>query len=104
MSHKVTVEEHPLPAVVLHWVHLISFLILAFTGLAIHYKPSGWPMGSIVNLHYLNMFVFVCTHDHPHLLGVHGRRFGEHRLHRADPRLQALRDQPQDAVARSGPT
>ncbi len=61
MSHRVTVQEHPWPTVILHWAHLISFLILAFTGLAIHYKPSGWPMGTIINLHYLNMFVFVCT-------------------------------------------
>ena len=35
MSHKVTRLEHPLwPAVVLHWVHLLSFFALLGTGLA----------------------------------------------------------------------
>ncbi len=60
-QHGFTLEEHPLPAVVLHWVHLVSFLLLAFTGIVIHYAPAAWPMSTIRTIHYVNMFVFVCT-------------------------------------------
>ena len=49
-----TVEEHPWVARLLHWVHLLSFLILAFTGLAIHFKPLGWPLHTIITAHDLS--------------------------------------------------
>jgi Ni/Fe-hydrogenase 1 B-type cytochrome subunit len=63
MSHQEqhTVEEHPLTAVVLHWLHLVSFIALAFTGLAIHYDPLGWHMAYVIETHYVMMFVFICT-------------------------------------------
>jgi multiple sugar transport system permease protein/sn-glycerol 3-phosphate transport system permease protein len=31
MSHKFTRLEHPLPAVLLHWAHLLSFFVLIAT-------------------------------------------------------------------------
>jgi len=56
-----TVYEHPIPAVIMHWFHLVTFLVLAFTGLVIHFQPIGWPMSTIINLHFLCMFIFVAT-------------------------------------------
>ena len=32
MAHGAYHENHPLPAVIMHWVHLISMVVLAFTG------------------------------------------------------------------------
>ena len=61
MSEVFTTEEHPLPAVLLHWAHLISFISLAFTGLAIYYSPAGWNMAIIRNVHFTMMFVFFYT-------------------------------------------
>ena len=61
MSEVFTTEEHPLPAVLLHWAHLISFISLAFTGLAIYYSPAGWNMAIIRNVHFVMMFVFFYT-------------------------------------------
>ncbi len=61
MAEAFTVEEHPLTAVVLHWVHLVSFLSLAVTGLLIWAAPVGWNIAAARNFHFVMMFVFVLT-------------------------------------------
>jgi Ni/Fe-hydrogenase 1 B-type cytochrome subunit len=80
-----TVYEHPLPAVIMHWFHLVTFLILAFTGLVIHFQPLGWPMSTVINLHFLAMFVFVATavtRIYWAFLGRGSARLGEERIER----------------------
>jgi Ni/Fe-hydrogenase 1 B-type cytochrome subunit len=59
MSHYETLEEHPLPAVVMHWVHLLSFFALIITGLLIHQPVNGIDMGVVRNIHFIVMFVFM---------------------------------------------
>lgn len=62
MSDKgFTVQEHPLPAVLTHWAHLISFISLAVTGLLIYAAPYGWNMDAIRTVHFVMMFVFFFT-------------------------------------------
>jgi Ni/Fe-hydrogenase 1 B-type cytochrome subunit len=62
MSHKVTRLEHPWPAVVLHWVHLLSFFALLGTGLAIH-AHTNWfgNIGFERQTHFVAMFAFILT-------------------------------------------
>jgi Ni/Fe-hydrogenase 1 B-type cytochrome subunit len=62
MSHKLTRLEHPLPAVILHWAHLLSFFVLIGTGLQIH-AHTNWfgPLGTIRQIHFVVMYVFVLT-------------------------------------------
>lgn len=60
MAH-VTVEEHPWPAVIMHWVHLVSFLTLVVTGIIISQPPLGVPMHTVRNIHFIVMFIFIAT-------------------------------------------
>ncbi|NTU71431.1 MAG: hypothetical protein HGB10_06395 [Coriobacteriia bacterium] len=62
MSHKFTRLEHPLPAVLLHWAHLLSFFVLIATGLQIH-AHTNWigALGTIRQVHFVAMYVFVLT-------------------------------------------
>lgn len=54
-------EEHPLPAILLHWAHLISFFVLTTTGILIH-RPSGAiEMELVRTAHFVAMFVFLAT-------------------------------------------
>jgi len=62
MAHKLTRAQHPLPAVLMHWVHLLSFLTLIATGLQIH-AHTGW-FGTIQlvrQVHFIAMYIFVLT-------------------------------------------
>jgi len=61
MAEVFTTEEHPLPAVLLHWAHLVSFLTLAVTGLVIYYAPGLWSIEVFRNFHFVMMFVFIYT-------------------------------------------
>ena len=61
MAEVFTTEEHPLPAVVLHWCHLVSFITLAVTGLVIYYAPNMWNIEVFRNFHFVMMFVFFYT-------------------------------------------
>ena len=62
MSEKASRQEHPLPAVLMHWVHLLSFFILIATGQMIH---SPWPqvatMQTVQTIHFISMYVFILT-------------------------------------------
>ena len=42
MSHKLTRLEHPIPAVLMHWAHLLSFFVL----LRRAYRSMPTPTGS----------------------------------------------------------
>jgi len=62
MSHKLTRLEHPWPAVTMHWVHLLSFLILIGTGLAIHAHSGVFgPLEVDRQVHFIVMSVFILT-------------------------------------------
>ena len=62
MSHQFTRLEHPWPAVLMHWAHLLSFFVLIATGLQIH-AHTDWfgVLGSIRQVHFIAMYVFILT-------------------------------------------
>lgn len=62
MSHKLTRLEHPWPAVIMHWAHLLAFFALIATGLQIH-AHTNWfgALGAIRQVHFIGMYVFVLT-------------------------------------------
>lgn len=61
MAHYTTIEEHPWPARLMHWIHLISIAVLTYTGFYIH-KPFGpGSMDLMRNMHFIFMFILVLT-------------------------------------------
>jgi Ni/Fe-hydrogenase 1 B-type cytochrome subunit len=56
-----TREEHPLPAVLMHWAHLISFFVLVATGILIHRPSAAVAMDAVRTAHFIAMFVFMAT-------------------------------------------
>ena len=62
MSHKLTRLEHPWPAVLMHWAHLLSFFVLIATGLQIH-AHTNWfgSLGAVRQVHFIVMYIFVLT-------------------------------------------
>jgi Ni/Fe-hydrogenase 1 B-type cytochrome subunit len=56
-----TRQEHPLPAIIMHGIHLLSLLILIFTGFYIHNPFFSGGMGYMRSLHQFFMWVFVFT-------------------------------------------
>jgi Ni/Fe-hydrogenase b-type cytochrome subunit len=62
MSHKLTRLEHPWPAVLMHWAHLLSFFVLIATGLAIHaHSDVLGSMQLVRQVHFIVMYVFILT-------------------------------------------
>jgi Ni/Fe-hydrogenase b-type cytochrome subunit len=62
MAHKLTRMEHPWPAVIMHWLHLLAFFVLIATGLAIHAHSNALgTIGFVRQLHFVVMYVFVLT-------------------------------------------
>lgn len=62
MAHGVTRLEHPWPAVIMHWLHLLSFFVLIVTGLVIHAHTAALgTTGFNRQVHFIAMFVFVLT-------------------------------------------
>ena len=59
MAHTPTREEHPLPALTMHWLHLVSILVLVFTGFYIHWPFFAGAMGIMRNTHFVFMFILV---------------------------------------------
>lgn len=57
MAHATTREEHPWPAITMHWAHLLSIGVLTFTGFYIHMPFFAGGMGLMRNLHFVFMFV-----------------------------------------------
>ncbi|MCL6093457.1 MAG: cytochrome b/b6 domain-containing protein [Actinomycetota bacterium] len=56
-----TRQEHPLPAVIMHAVHLVSLLVLIATGLYIWEPYYGGAMSVNRMLHFTFMWVFILT-------------------------------------------
>lgn len=62
MAEKISKEEHPIAAIVMHWVHLLSFFALILTGLYIHSPiPSVHGMFLIQQIHFISMYVFILS-------------------------------------------
>lgn len=60
MAHNVaTREEHPLPAVLMHWAYLVSMVVLIFTGFYIHSPFFAGAMGTMRTLHFIFMFALI---------------------------------------------
>jgi Ni/Fe-hydrogenase 1 B-type cytochrome subunit len=60
MEHALaTRREHPLPAVLMHWAHLLSIAVLTFTGLYIHWPFFAGAMGIMRSFHFVFMFVLI---------------------------------------------
>lgn len=51
--------EHPLPARIMHYVHLLSMVVLIFTGFFIHFPFLAAPMGIMRLVHFIAMYVLV---------------------------------------------
>jgi Ni/Fe-hydrogenase 1 B-type cytochrome subunit len=62
MIERATRSEHPWPAVVMHWLHIVTFFVLVITGFMIHAHVSGAiPFGTVRQIHFVTMYVFVLT-------------------------------------------
>ncbi|MHB0866344.1 MAG: cytochrome b/b6 domain-containing protein [Thermoleophilia bacterium] len=63
MAHKIppTREEYPLPAIIMHAIHLISLLLLILTGFYIYSPFFGGFMGYARIIHQIAMWTFVLT-------------------------------------------
>ncbi len=63
MAHRIppTREEHPLPAVIMHAVHLVSLILLIFTGFYIRSPFFDGFMGYAITIHQITMWTFVLT-------------------------------------------
>ena len=61
MAGFTTREEHPLPAVAMHWVHMLSMLALIFSGFYIHAPFFAGAMSLMRETHFVAMFVLVAT-------------------------------------------
>lgn len=60
MAHPLaTRQEHPLPAILMHWSHLLSIFVLTFTGLYIHYPFFAGAMAIMRNTHFVFMFILI---------------------------------------------
>ncbi|AGA69320.1 Ni/Fe-hydrogenase, b-type cytochrome subunit [Desulfitobacterium dichloroeliminans LMG P-21439] len=53
--------EHPLSHRITHWINLINFIALIFTGLLIHSPYEGMPMNAIRNIHFFFMYSLIFT-------------------------------------------
>ncbi len=56
-----TREEHPLPASLMHWTHLLSIAVLTFTGFYIHWPFFEGAMGVMRNLHFVFAFILIAV-------------------------------------------
>lgn len=61
MAHVTTREEHPWPAIVMHWFHLVSIIVLTYTGFYIHRPFGPGSMDLMRTLHFIFMFILVLT-------------------------------------------
>lgn len=59
MSTHVTREEHPIPAIVMHWLHLLSIIALTYTGFYIHRPFGPGTMETMRTIHFIAMFLVI---------------------------------------------
>ncbi len=58
---RATREEHPLPAVMMHWVHVVAIAALIFSGFYVHYPFFADAMRTMRTVHILAAFVLIAT-------------------------------------------
>jgi Ni/Fe-hydrogenase 1 B-type cytochrome subunit len=58
-TQRTTKEEHPWPAIVMHWAHLVSMAVLIYTGFYIHRPFGPGSMDTMRTLHFIFMFVLI---------------------------------------------
>jgi Ni/Fe-hydrogenase 1 B-type cytochrome subunit len=56
-----TRQEHPLPAVLMHWTHVVAMAALILSGLYIHYPFIAGAMGGMRTAHFVFAFVLIAT-------------------------------------------
>lgn len=61
MAHTHVRQEHPLPAVIMHYTHLAAIGVLTVTGLFIHRPFASWNMMLVRQLHFWFMYVLLVT-------------------------------------------
>lgn len=61
MANFTTREEHPLPAVLMHWVHVVAMFALIATGFFIHRPFADLAMSIVRNAHVVAMFALIAT-------------------------------------------
>jgi Ni/Fe-hydrogenase 1 B-type cytochrome subunit len=61
MAHVTTREEHPWPAIAMHWFHLVSIIVLTYTGFYIHRPFGPGSMDLMRGLHFIFMFILILT-------------------------------------------
>lgn len=59
MAHVATVEEHPAPARAMHWLHLLSIVLLIWSGFYIHDPFGPGTMDFWRLIHFIFMFVLI---------------------------------------------
>lgn len=55
----VDLKEHPLPARIMHWIHLASMVGLTFSGFYIHRPFFAGAMGAMRFVHFVCMYVIL---------------------------------------------
>lgn len=58
-TRNATREEHPAPAVVMHWLHLVSIFVLVYTGFFIHDPFGPGTMDFMRGAHFVFMWVLI---------------------------------------------
>lgn len=62
MDKRVTPQEHPLTAVILHWMHMASFVYLMATGIMVMRAPEALQTSSELSRHHMvGWVVFLLT-------------------------------------------
>jgi len=61
MARITTRAEHPLSAVITHWIHIVALFILIFTGFWIHDPFTNWPFHTVRYIHLFAAFFLVGT-------------------------------------------
>jgi len=56
---RTTRQEHPWPAIMMHWLHLLSIAVLTYTGFYIHRPFGPGSMDLMRTLHFIFMFVVI---------------------------------------------
>ena len=58
---RTTRAEHPLPAVLMHWAHVLALAVLIFTGFQLYYPFLMAPLGLIRAVHMTAAYVLLIT-------------------------------------------
>lgn len=59
MTHMAVREEHPVPAMIMHWLHLVSIVVLTISGLYIHQPFLPGLMSLMRGTHIFFMWLLI---------------------------------------------